>query len=398
MTAKASKIEHTNAHEISERPQSPSGITNDNNIKQVIENNVVNETYIKPQETPVSVVNATYVKSPEQPVPSANETVVIPKGQRMLVTTPLNKQVHVDELLTDDEDDRPNIYMKSKGTTTKKPIFSQYGTSPVKKRVEAFEKLGAGQTQTTTKKKLKENSIKPSHSIKSKQITPLKSGIPTYTNTPLSSSKMQSASKSTLKKILPPKTISALKTSQQEYIEREARRRAKEQEALRKKEALLQAKQQEIKRKNEEKQLKAQLKRAEEVDKIPHPHKLAKMDLLNKVPQKKKVRPIYMDMTAPLLPLDDCFDSDDERQGSYERPDWTRTRQLLPSLMRVTYAGMDFTNTFFMRKATTPNLEDLFGPMNKKKLQRTSSAVWTKPPRFTLIPIPQQDEEEEEDI
>nr|XP_022913745.1 inner centromere protein A-like [Onthophagus taurus] len=381
--------------EPSKRSRSPLAETNDNKRKKSIEVN--------------DVVNETYIKTPQKPVSTVNETIIISKEQRMIVTTPLNKQVPVDDLLTDDED--VGIHIKTKKTTTKKPIFSQYETSPVKKRVEAFEKLGAeiaAQTQSTSRKNnIKENSIKPSYTIKSKQITPLKSGIPTYTNGPLSSSKMQTASKSALKNTLPPKTISNLKASQQEYIEREARRREKEQEALRKKEALLQAKQEEIKRKNEEKQLKlAHLKakqEAEEMERIKEQQKQAKAEKYShkKQPQKKMERPLYMDVTAPLLPLDDCFDSDDERQEKQERverPGWTRTRQLLPSLMRVTYAGMDFTNTFFMRKATTPNLEDLFGPMNSNKLKRTSSAIWTKPPRFTLIPIPQHDEEDGDEI
>lgn len=48
--------------------------------------------------------------------------------------------------------------------------------------------------------------------------------------------------------------------------------------------------------------------------------------------------------------------------------------------------GEEMKNTFFCRKAQTIDLTELFQTIDPKKLKRTSSAVWRKPPRFTLMP------------
>lgn len=43
-------------------------------------------------------------------------------------------------------------------------------------------------------------------------------------------------------------------------------------------------------------------------------------------------------------------------------------------------------NTLFCVTAQTIDLTEIFPGIDPRKLKRTSSAVWTKPPRFTFMP------------
>lgn len=50
------------------------------------------------------------------------------------------------------------------------------------------------------------------------------------------------------------------------------------------------------------------------------------------------------------------------------------------------YIYPQLKNTFFCVTAQTIDLTQIFQGIDPRKLKRTSSAVWTKPPRFTLMP------------
>lgn len=47
--------------------------------------------------------------------------------------------------------------------------------------------------------------------------------------------------------------------------------------------------------------------------------------------------------------------------------------------------GEKLKNTFFSCAAQTANLEELFGTLDPRKLTRTSSAIWSTPPRYTQM-------------
>ena len=297
-------------------------------------------------------------------------------------------------------------------------------------------------TRTKTKAKAKENEVaaEPEHNPpsnvkeKAKIFTPQVSKfLPKVASTANKPSRQTPSSSN--ESLASTKTLSALKASQAEYREREKKRREKEQEAIKKREALLQAQIEEKKRKREEKQLKAQQQREvleKEKMKILEAHKLkderhrqllaeqeekklkqreeaekkrlmAKMRALEekkreeekRAQEQRKVetvedkRPVYMRYRAPFLPTDDCYDSDDEnyRPEKVKLPDFAKEANIRFILQCAFAAGEAVKNTFFSIQAQTPDLQDIFEVIKPEKLKRTSSAVWHKPPRFTMVPV-----------
>lgn len=49
-------------------------------------------------------------------------------------------------------------------------------------------------------------------------------------------------------------------------------------------------------------------------------------------------------------------------------------------------AGEKIKNSFFCLQAQTADLQEIFEIIDPRKLKRTSSAIWRKPPRYTLMP------------
>lgn len=114
--------------------------------------------------------------------------------------------------------------------------------------------------------------------------------------------------------------------------------------------------------------------------------------------------PIYMSTEPPLLPTDDCYDSDDERSDGrrFRPPSWCSDSNLKEQELMQIIAGEKLKNTFYCRQAMTPDLRDIFESIDVRKLKRTSSAHWRKPPRYTLMPAVDQpsfveDEEDDQD-
>ncbi|XP_018572692.1 inner centromere protein-like [Anoplophora glabripennis] len=408
--------------------------------------------------------------------PSINSTVVVENPKIVTKETqqsPTSTQTDVKETPK-----TPPKHVKKNGN---KQIFSPFEKTPVKKKVEAFEKLGGVEYSsiptrvTRTKKKMQkhddeqkeENELKPSDekskhsSEKEKQLTPITyKFVPKVCSTskisklhPVYSSNTSTSNES----ILSVKSASALKASQAEFREREKRRQEKEREALRKKEALLQAQTEEKRRKREEKQQRAQqqremlekemqkqleaqrikeekykqamaerdkklqkqkeeaekkrqmakhkayelLKEKEEAIRIAEQKKYAEMKavldnqseltkgaLKQKVEKARQPLPIYMMTNPPLLPTADCYDSDDPEFDPHSRvrPAWSKDREMEEMQRAMIAAGETIKNSFFCRQAQTPDLQEIFEKIDPRKLKRTSSAIWRKPPRYTLMP------------
>lgn len=167
-------------------------------------------------------------------------------------------------------------------------------------------------------------------------------------------------------------------------IEQELKKQQMKEE-LEKKRMLVKIRAQEEKKREEEKRIEEQRK-AEEMT-----AKLAKQDEdIVKMLKKKNGRarePVYMRERTPQLPSYDCYDSDDE---DYRRVDfmldWEKNRNIIYKQKCTTVAGEAVKNTFFLIQAQTPDLQEIFESIEPQKLKRTSSAVWHKPPRFTMIP------------
>lgn len=269
-----------------------------------------------------------------------------------------------EEIMTEDEsplsDHNSKVLLK---TNAKKPIFSPFNNSPVKKRVEAFERLCTPGVSTKIPSKIR--------NLRKKDE-----------KTPITKSNSHSS--------LWEKSSSTVKSTQ------------KENEALIKKKALIQAEVEEKKRKREEKQHKVQLLREEEERKkkalleeqvrknnekarllqMEKEEKIKKMRIevekkralaakkakemkikaaneqekfvskteekpafklldtkdamakaakvQNKFASCEEERPVYMLMDPPLLPVNDCYDSDDERKTQEIRiPEWASSKTFI---------------------------------------------------------------------
>ncbi|XP_028137828.1 histone-lysine N-methyltransferase, H3 lysine-79 specific isoform X2 [Diabrotica virgifera virgifera] len=323
-----------------------------------------------------------------------------------------------------------------------KEIFSPYDKTSLKKKVEAFEKLGSSSNILESASKIPIREDANTDPVKSKQYTPFTNKfMPKTTSTSLKMNRLVSCNSTSKDTSVSMKSLSALKASQAEYRELEKRRQEKEKEAQLKKEALLLAQAEEKRRKREEKQLKAQQQRdmiqkerekqleiqklKEEKYKQAVAEKEEKLQKMKEEAEKKRLlakhkakvakesqsaeektienernldkgktkrdqndnKPIYMTTRPPLLPTDDCFDSDDEeyRNKKYIKPRWSRDDVLKRQLYVQLKAGEKIKNTLFCCQTHSPDLIDIFETIDPKKLKRTSSAIWKKPPRYTLF-------------
>ncbi|GJQ75668.1 putative chromosome segregation [Trypoxylus dichotomus] len=471
-------------------------VTNFPNYEQ---NKIVNSTFVKEKvnETYTSITKSneanegelesqmdkrhTITKDGLDQAALSNQTIVVtdPKIIKNASVTSMNLK----DIMTDDEDDNITVTLPKKVTKTikngAKAIFSPFAGSPVKKRVEAFEKLGAEiaseipvrTTRTKTKiineKQDEQLPHTPGHQPttgkEDKYLTPQ---MASRYLTAISNSTTKASKKFINESFISSKSASALKASQQEYKDREIRRREKEAEAMRKREALMLAQTEEKKKKRLEKQTKAQqvrealekskLKTLEEVERtkeekrrqvlaekqeklkrqqeeaerrrleaqrkaaeekrkeeerrkaIEEEQEKLKQQAVKKalddekrkvLEYKKKARqlPIYLRQKAPLLPTDDCYDSDDEnRHKQVRKPSWTSRDRLEQKLNVMKNLSKNVVSSFFVLDVTTPDLQDIFEYIDPRKLKRTSSANWKIPPRFTLMPDTIDEDGEEE--
>lgn len=70
---------------------------------------------------------------------------------------------------------------------------------------------------------------------------------------------------------------------------------------------------------------------------------------------------------------------------------------MIPVLKYIHFVGDKVKNTLFMCEASTPDLTKIFEKINPQKLKRTSSAVWQRAPRFTIMPVPTDNFDEDEE-
>ncbi|KAK4877264.1 hypothetical protein RN001_009770 [Aquatica leii] len=385
----------------------------------------------------------------EEPEQTVNETMVISKPTILNDTVVLEKAtvgkevVTLKDILTDDEDVVDDSPPRSKRQRTIKQVFSPYENSPVKKRVEAFEKLGA--TSDTASKVLR-SKMGNKQSVDRDTTKTFLNQKSRLFGTPLMENRLRhlqtsSASKSGSNIPIPSsntfltanKASSGLKTSasQMEFRERELRRRQKEADALQKKEAMILAATEEKRKKREEREMKVQqLKIAKERNKQMQLEIIEKakdekykqilaekeaklMKQKEEAAQKRaaavrkvaearkndalkiKFVPPYLKYQTPLLPSPDCYDSDDSAiKDIIKIPHWQKSR----SLAQIQKKMLNWTSLkkmFFLSGPRTPNLQEIFPTIEPSKLKRTSSAIWNKTEKSILDNLTEEGEYED---
>ncbi|KAF2898300.1 hypothetical protein ILUMI_07871 [Ignelater luminosus] len=401
----------------------------------------------------VALNETVVVEKPKNKVALMNETIVISK-------VPEN-QNDLKDLMTDDED--IVVSPPNNKKTNLKQVFSPYASSPVKQRVQAFEKLRVEancdlpprMTRTKTKAKAKEQqeiiqdnaNETPQSNLKNyaKQgaIPKVKSLL---TNNGAASEKYKQKGyltnqSSTDNTSISAKPKSAIKSSQAEFRERELKRKQKEAEALSKKEALIQALTEEKKRKREERQIRAQqtrdaiekdkqkvLESAERIKQEKLKQMLAEKEekLLKQreeaarkraIAQKKAAEekqkeelkrleqerakklcdkdniPPYLKHETPMLPTEDCYDSDDSNAGkSFTVPAWQKKELLITRLKCLRSLGKQ-KQGLYCNGPRTVNLKEFFPSIEPHKLKRTSSAIWNRSGVLRLASMAEEGEE-----
>lgn len=293
---------------------------------------------------------------------------------------------------------------------------ASYHQSPVKKRVEAYEKM----TETPPPQmRITRTKTKMLAAVNAEVVTPVSNRL-------ITPSKM-----STMKNMIvtgsETRTLKALKSSQKMFKEREKLRLQKEAELAKRKEELVLEKQrknelekrrlkrleerklqkkheeelkrieQEMKRKIAEEECRRkedERRRKEEERRIKEEERRRQEEERKRAKaQKAKKQPkndIYMLEEAPLLPTYDCYDSDDAESVLAKKvvPHWLNREELTTTLnIMESFIKPKVMNTLFCPMPQTPNLLDIFDNVNPVRLKRNSSAIWSKPPRFTMMPI-----------
>lgn len=77
--------------------------------------------------------------------------------------------------------------------------------------------------------------------------------------------------------------------------------------------------------------------------------------------------------------------SDDESRPKYEIPYWAKSDVRKAQLGLQRYIAQEIVNKFFDTRECTPDLTVLFHGIDRSRLKRTSSAIWRKPPRISMM-------------
>ncbi|KAF5297678.1 hypothetical protein FQA39_LY12009 [Lamprigera yunnana] len=299
-----------------------------------------------------------------------NETLILNKP------TILNRTVVIEKAMVQDFN-RINI-LEQPGTSKKNDNYSTsdeenvVADSTVKKRVRAFEKLRAAGNFDVSLKNSKPNKL-PEKEL-TRNITPSTQklgAIPKVFTTPLT-------------------------------------------DALQKKEAMIHAQIEEKRKKREQRELKVQLvkmnlekgkrrklelaERAKEEKETKLQKRIVTAKKPTEVKQNRKNEiPIFLKYEAPLLPTDDCYDSENSLSGLQIKQRWERGKYsaLAPIIICVKYVH-PLGKKFFLIGPKSPNLISIFPAIEPAKLKRTSSAIWNKT-EMSIVPSFTNVEEEDED-
>ncbi|XP_043278519.1 inner centromere protein A isoform X2 [Venturia canescens] len=140
-----------------------------------------------------------------------------------------------------------------------------------------------------------------------------------------------------------------------------------------------------------ERQLAEQKRREQEAEKrriaeLRNQHAAAAEAARLKAQYLAKMRQAQQDPTSYILDSDNPDDeSDDESRPKHVIPYWAQEGVRATQLGIQQYIPMKSVLTFFGAKRCTPDLTQLFKGIKKERLQRTSSAIWKTPPRYSMM-------------
>lgn len=87
--------------------------------------------------------------------------------------------------------------------------------------------------------------------------------------------------------------------------------------------------------------------------------------------------------------LDTDDSTDDEGKMNKNRtppPVWSKGSYRRQTIREQTFVNLDLVDKFFSVQPMTPDLKEIFPSIEPKKLKRNSSAVWNTPPRYSQMP------------
>ncbi|CAO1325447.1 unnamed protein product [Diamesa serratosioi] len=395
--------------------------------------------------------------------PALNETITVVTRSSLNENNPnttvtIERNAH-ESLMTEDNDDdeqsaqepqmappltkkMPKLLQKTEMLLKKNEVFNPYLQSPVKKKVEAFEKHAVQNINTPDKA-----GASKYHTLKAG--TPSKIAVAFGKTTPLNTKvcgtgtipKITSASTTKLKpqksklaatKSLSQESLDDLKKTNsinvlleekrkqreekqkmalihREQLDKEKREQAqkvaKEREDRFKK--LMQEKEERLRMEALKKKImkEKQEKKFAEVKKdefaIPKPvdqsergvnlndslHlKLQKQLLLDKTEQQRRAEAKHI-YTFDSLDTDDS--TDDESRPSKKRappPDWSNKKNRKNEIEMQSYVNSNVIDALFSVQPISVDLKLIFPGIDSKKLVRNSSAIWSTPPRYSQMP------------
>ncbi|EFN73430.1 hypothetical protein EAG_11705 [Camponotus floridanus] len=169
--------------------------------------------------------------------------------------------------------------------------------------------------------------------------------------------------------------------------EKEERRKLEEQQRLQK----LQEQEEterllaEQKRREQEAEKRKEAEaRAQAAEALKQKHQMIAAQV--KYNQYKQANNKNQGVTHYMLDSDpDDDESDDESRPKHEIPYWAQPQIRKTQLAIQRHIPQEIVYKFFDTRKCTPNLAEMFTGIDRKKLARTSSAIWKTPPRFSMM-------------
>ncbi|CRK86348.1 CLUMA_CG000210, isoform A [Clunio marinus] len=375
--------------------------------------------------------------------PVMNETITIATATSGSAFVD-NKNPH-DSLMTEDNDDEENTSMdiplsslKSKTSPLpalklkKNEVFNPYMSSPVKQKVQAFEKHavqsatpekfktlpGKYKSGTPSKVPIFSSKTTPFTLPKSKKIVTTPSGtfLPVASTSGLKQPKQQ-MKKMNSQESLEDKKAQQIQANNQLLEEKRKAREEKQRQAQLQREALEREKREQALRQQQEREekyrrimqekeeklrmeaLKKKLQKERQAQKLAEERskKEAVAEVVNKDDSLhlKLQKQILMEKSEEMRKAEAkknyCFDmldtddsTDDESHKPSKRPpppSWSRKSARQPTIVSQSYISPNILDTLFSVKPISPDLREIFPSINPMKLARNSSAVWRTPPK-----------------
>lgn len=109
--------------------------------------------------------------------------------------------------------------------------------------------------------------------------------------------------------------------------------------------------------------------------------------LQRKVLQKQHIKSNKSKHDFDVLDTDDSTDDEGKMNKNQAPPPiWSKSSYRRATIREQTYENLNLIDEFFSVQPMTPDLKEIFPTIEAKKLKRNSSAVWNTPPRYSQMP------------